>query len=322
MYILRSSTQNKPRMIFSGGIGMKSKQLLTAALAALMLAAPAIPVQAEAGKPIAENMEIETYRGVSVGGQLRATDPQGDDLSYQITTPPIKGEVVLNDDGSFVYTPDEGRRGKDYFGYTATDHIGNVSQEATVIITLRKQKTNVTYADMTDSPYEYDALCLVEEGVFVGTMVGGDYVFSPDTMISRGEFLAMCMTLSDLDILSAVSSTGYTDDSDIPQWQKPYIATALMHGSIGSINETGSTDFEATAPITCAQAAVMLDGIFGLSGVSAAVLHSNTPDWAAQAVSNLTACRVLPENCDPAQYLNRGMTADMLCEVMDIMHTR
>ena len=301
---------------------MKVKHLLTAALAVALLAAPSAHALAAEGRPIAENLELETYRGVSVGGQLRASDPQEEPLTYQITTPPIKGEVTLNYDGSFIYTPEESRRGKDYFGYTATDASGNTSQEATVIITLRKQNTSVTYADLSKSPFEYDALRMAEEQVFVGSMVGGDYVFSPDTMISRGEFLAMCMTISDMSILSSVSSTGYTDDADIPQWQKPYIATARMHGSIDAVSETGSTDFEATAPITCAQAAVMLDGIFGLSGVSAASLHSNTPDWAAQAVTNLMACRVLPENCDPAQYLNRGMTADMLCAVMDIMHCR
>jgi hypothetical protein len=243
-------------------------------------------------------------------------------LTYQITTPPIKGEVTLNHDGSFVYTPDPNRRGKDYFGYTATNSQGIVSQEATVIITLRKQKSEITYADMESSPYERDAIRLAEDGIFTGAFIGGDYVFSPDTMISRGEFLAMCMTVSDKDILSNVTSTGYTDDMDIPQWQKPYIATARMHGSIRTVSETGSTDFQATAPITCAEAAVMVDGIFGLSGVSAAKLHSNTPDWAAEAVTNLTACRVLTENCDPAQYLNRGMTADLLCAVMDIMHAR
>ena len=305
-----------------GGIGMKPKQLLTMAMAAFLLVTPAHGTHVTSGRPIAENLEIETYRGIAVGGQLRATDPQNEALTYQITTPPIKGEVTLSHDGSFVYTPDPSRRGKDYFGYTATDTAGNTSQEATVIITLRKQKTAVTYADLTDSPYHYDALRLAEENIFTGAMVGGDHIFSPDTMIRRGEFLAMCMTVSDKTILTDVSSTGYTDDGDIPNWQKPYIATARMHGCINTVSETGSTDFESTAPITCAEAAVMLDGIFGLSGVSAAKLHTDTPDWAAQAVNNLMACRVLPENCDPAQYLNRGMTADMLCAVMDIMHCR
>ena len=32
--------------------------------------------------PIAENLEISTYRGVSVGGRLNATDPDGGALRY------------------------------------------------------------------------------------------------------------------------------------------------------------------------------------------------------------------------------------------------
>ena len=44
----------------------------------------------------------------------------------------------LRPDGSFVYTPLVGRRGRDYFGYKAVDARGNLSQEATVIIRLTK----------------------------------------------------------------------------------------------------------------------------------------------------------------------------------------
>lgn len=301
---------------------MTSKQFITGLTALLLLTAPVLTVHGQTGAPIAENMELNTYRGVSVGGRLKATDPEGDTLTYQITTPPIKGEVILSDDGSFTYTPEEKRRGKDYFGYTATDAHGNVSQEATVIITLCKQKTPVTYTDLTASPLHYDAIRLAEESVFTGQQLGGGYVFSPDTMIGRGEFLTMCMTVSDLPILSAVTHTGYTDDAGIPDWQKPYVATARMHGGIGTVNETGSTDFNATEPITCAQAAVMIDGIFGLSKVSAAGLNTDTPDWAAQSVANLIACNVLPADCDTAQYLNRGMAADILSALMDVLEQR
>lgn len=301
---------------------MKPKQLVTTAIALTLLSAPLLEAQAQDGAPIAENMELSTYRGIAVDGRLKATDPEGDSLTFQITTPPVKGEVTAADDGSFTYTPDEKRRGKDYFGYTATDSQGNVSQEATVIITLRKQKTTVTYADMTDSPLHHDAIRLAEEGIFTGQQLGGSYVFSPNTMISRGEFLTMCMTVSELPILSAVTGTGYSDDASIPDWQKPYIATALMHGSIGTVSETGSTDFDATAPITCAQAAVMIDGIFSLSKVSAANIGSDTPDWAVQSVANLMACDILPANCDTAQYLNRGMTADILSALMDVLNNR
>ena len=301
---------------------MKSKQLLATALAVTALSVPSLGAHAVGQSPIAENITLETYRGISVDGRLYASDPDSTALTYQITTPPIKGEVTLQADGSFVYAPDPSRRGKDYFGYTATDSDGNVSQEATVIITLRKQKTNVTYSDLTDSPTHYDAIRLAEEGIFTAQQVGGEYVFSPDTMISRGEFLAMCVQISQLPIPASVTSTGFTDDAAIPTWQKPYIAAALMSGSLPRTSETGSSAFDSTAPITCAQAAVMIDQIFGISAASAASLPTTAPDWAAQSVANLIACDILPANCDPAQYLNRAMTADMLSAVMDVLENR
>ena len=46
--------------------------------------------------------------------------------------------ISLNEDGSFVYTPRENKKGRDYFGYKAIDPEGNVSQEATVIIRIQK----------------------------------------------------------------------------------------------------------------------------------------------------------------------------------------
>ena len=52
--------------------------------------------------PIAENLDISTYRNTSVGGQLKATDPDGDIMKFEITTSPIKGEIVLKENGSFV----------------------------------------------------------------------------------------------------------------------------------------------------------------------------------------------------------------------------
>ena len=300
---------------------MKLKGILTASLALTALVFPT-PAYAEGRSPIAENIEISTYRGIAVDGNLKAVDPDGDTLSFQITTPPIKGEVTLADNGSFVYSPDPSRRGKDYFGYTATDTNGNVSQEATVIITLCKQKTDVTYLDLTDSPIHYDAIRLAEEDIFVGQQLGGAYIFSPDTMISRGEFLSMCVQISQLSLPTAVSSTGFSDDAHIPPWQKPYIAAALMNGSLSYTTETGNSTFDSTAPITCAQAAVLVDRIFGISAASAASLPITSPDWAAQSVANLIACDILPKNCDTAQYINRSMTADMLSAVMDVLENR
>lgn len=170
--------------------GLALCAVLLLAAVALTAFAPVIPARAEGNAPVAQNMELTTYRNVSVGGRLTAVDPDGDTLTFQITTEPTKGEIELTDDGRFVYTPDTNRRGRDYFGYKAMDASGNSSQEATVIIRIEKQKTSTTYSDLTGDPSGYAATVLAEEGIFVGQQLGGSYVFEPDREVTRGEFLA------------------------------------------------------------------------------------------------------------------------------------
>lgn len=110
--------------------------------------------------PVGENMELVTFRDASVGGQLVAHDPEGGQLEFILTTEPVKGEIQLNEDGSFLYTPAEGKKGRDYFGYKVTDIDGNISQEATVIIRIQKPDKDVYYSDMDDMADEYSARLL------------------------------------------------------------------------------------------------------------------------------------------------------------------
>ena len=133
---------------------MKKNILVSAvalALCSVLCGGLVAPVSAENTAPIAENFAFEPYRGVSFGGQLAAVDPAGATLRYEITAKPVKGSIELDDDGSFVYTPADGKRGKDYFGYKAIDAEGNRSQEATVIIKLVKCDSDVSYIDMVGS---------------------------------------------------------------------------------------------------------------------------------------------------------------------------
>ena len=90
--------------------GLALCAVLLLAAVALTAFAPVIPARAEGNAPVAQNMELTTYRNVSVGGRLTAVDPDGDTLTFQITTEPTKGEIELTDDGRFVYTPDTNRR--------------------------------------------------------------------------------------------------------------------------------------------------------------------------------------------------------------------
>ena len=240
--------------------------LLLAAAVVLTAFSPMLPAHAEGNAPVAQNLELTTYRNVSVGGRLTAVDPDGDTLSYAVTTEPTKGEVELTDDGRFVYTPDTNRKGRDYFGYKATDSEGNSSQEATVIIRIEKQKTRTTYSDLAGDPSQYAATMLAEEGIFVGQQLGGSYVFEPGREVTRGEFLAMCMELGGEELLSAVAATGFADDADIPVWQKRYVATALMDGVISGTVSDGASVFDPESSITVQEAAVMLNNVLGATG--------------------------------------------------------
>ncbi len=76
--------------------------------------------------PVAENLEFETYRGVTLAGELRSADPEADEVCYSVTKEPNKGTVTL-EGASFTYTPAEGKRGKDTFKYVAVDSFGDVS---------------------------------------------------------------------------------------------------------------------------------------------------------------------------------------------------
>ena len=279
------------------------------------------------GAPIAKNLEISTYRGVSVGGRLGATDPEGDKLTFEITTEPIKGKLDLDQNGHFVYTPENGKRGKDYFGYKAIDPDGNRSQEATVIIRIQKQESKITYADLSGESSAQAAVRLAEEGVFVGECLAGEYVFSPDAPVTRSEFLAMCMKVAGTQPISGVRTTGFADDADISVWAKPYVSTALKYGIISGYPDEGETCavFGPDQLISVTEAAVILDRAVELTDAAATWYDCDAavPTWAVQSVANVSSCALLPDGCSFADdTLSRGCAAELLCGAMDLLANR
>ena len=296
----------------------KMHAALSLCLCAGMLMFSASAALADDMAPVAENMEIRTYRETAVSGTLSAADPDGGELTYEISTPPIKGEIALEPDGSFVYTPGDGKRGKDYFGYKATDSSGNTSHEATVIISIDKPKSEVTYSDMSGSGAEYAAVRLAEEGIFIGECLGGEYVFSPDEPVTRGEFLAMCMKLADVDLLSGVSRTGFADDDDIDSWMRPYVSTALMCGAISGVSTSEGAVFDPARGITGAEATVMLNNVLGLGDVGYIETDGEVPTWASQAVMNLEANGIIVSGEAELPVLTRAEAALMLCRALEM----
>lgn len=270
--------------------------------------------------PVAENLIIETYRDVSVTESFKSVDPEGDIVSYAVSVQPKKGVVDIDGD-TFTYTPGEGKKGKDTFSYVAVDAVGNISEEAIVTVRIKKQSTQVTYSDMDGHASQYSATALAEKGLFVGEQIGSEYFFCPTETFTRGEFLVMCMKLCGHETTSGITRTGFSDDADIPLWQKPYIASALLSDIIsGRKDDSGKIVFSSDDAISTAEAAVILNNAIGITDVSSvAFMDSACPVWASQAVMNLSSCGIRSSG-EYSAPLTRAAAAELLmgaCEILD-----
>ncbi|KAB2969637.1 cadherin-like domain-containing protein, partial [Zoogloea sp.] len=100
--------------------------------------------------PIAVDDVLETPEDTPLSGTLTGNDtPSGDGGNvWAKASNPAHGSVVVNPDGSFVYTPAPDYHGPDSFTYTITDADGDVST-ATVTLTVTPVNDPPTGTDKT-----------------------------------------------------------------------------------------------------------------------------------------------------------------------------
>lgn len=272
--------------------------------------------------PIAENQSCYTYADVQLQGQLRAADPDGGKLTFELVEQPKKGTVTLDreDTAQFVYLPHSGKTGQDAFTFCAKDEDGNVSDPATVKIEILKNKSGVRYADMKGHAAETAAIRLAEAGVCTGRRVGQESFFGPNEAVSRSEFLTMAMTAAGITPSRQVSVTGFSDDAAIPAWAKSYASEALHQGLITGKPDNDRVVFSAEEPITYSEAAVILNRVMAVTDVDAETFAGeNVPAWAVQSVANLSSVDLLGSGTDCSTRLNRAAAAQLLCSAMDLM---
>ena len=238
--------------------------------------------------PVAEDGTLETYRNIPIDGQIVFSDPDDEELALTLSKEPKRGSVSLNPDGSYNYTPEKNKVGKDSFTVLITDSAGNTA-EATVKVTIIKPSDKTTFADL-DSTDQYVAMWLREEGVYAGQTLSGTLLFQPDQPVTRGEFLVMAMDLLGIEPTDQILSTGFVDEADTPAWMRPYLVTALRAGFITGVDSPEGLCFRHNASITQAEAAVMLRNMLGIEPSGAVTVFStdDVPAWAMDAVSCLS----------------------------------
>ena len=267
------------------------------------------PAEAVEGAPVARDIEISTYRGIPYQAQLLASDSEGDDITFALAEEPKKGRVDI-DGVNFTYTPKEDAVGGDRFTYTATDSHGNVSLPATVTVTIEKTKSGVTYADTDGSAAAAAAQHLAESGIFTGARIGEQYYFEPERPVSRSEFLALVMETAGHKP-TAVTMTGFCDDSAIPTWAKAYAAAGVSEGIVRGRATPEGAAFRGGDAISFNEAAAILDRVLALEDVELETWYGDrmaVPSWAAQAVGNLEAASVLSAGSFGSQTMEEAVT--------------
>lgn len=230
--------------------------------------------------PVAEDSSLETYRNLPNTGTLKAYDPEGEPLRYTLTRSPKRGEVTIQEDGTFTYTPKKNKVGTDSFTYTVTDPAGNVSREATVTIQILKPCDRTTYSDTANADCRFAAEWLRNTGVFTGETVSGQLCFDPERSVTRGQFLAMLVNVLGIEIDEDAAYTGFTDEC--PSWLRPYLAAALRAGL--TADWSGGSVFAPEEKITGQEAALLLQNALALP--ASAVDADEEPDLMAVMAEN------------------------------------
>ena len=118
--------------------------------------------------------------------------------------------------------------GEDCFSYVLVDAFGNLSDEATVTVTIQENKNHFSFSDMAGHAEEAAAITLHQSGILCGEKIGDAWYFHPDSVMTRGQFLICLLAAKGVSPADqAVIQTGLANDRDLPLWIKPYLQTAI-----------------------------------------------------------------------------------------------
>ncbi|PJI92631.1 FG-GAP repeat protein [Yoonia maricola] len=94
----------------------------------------------------------KTGSDTPLSGALTAFDAEGDALTFSLIDAAETGTVVIDTDGSFVYTPASGFLGQDSFTYSVSDGNGGVTTETvTIDVTVALDEDDTTSGDLSAS---------------------------------------------------------------------------------------------------------------------------------------------------------------------------
>ncbi len=253
-----------------------------------------------------------TYRNISYFGKMSADDPEGDALTFEISSYPVRGLLTVLDrsGGEYIYTPTSNYSGNDSFEYYAVDSYGNRSETVKVKMTSVRSSSDTVFADLMGKAGHNEAIYMSDIGAMEGKMSSGKLMFDPEGAVSRAEFLKAAMLAmgeeidTDADYISV-----FADDGSIDPEHRPYILSAYGSGILTSlIDKTGK--LEPDRNITLADACAVLSDIMYDGNDDTEAGNSSISVMAGAGITELGV-----EDAD--KPLTRGDVAKMLYRAKD-----
>lgn len=261
------------------------------------------------------------YSGIERLGSVRADDPDGDSVRFEIVSKPSHGSVALSDAslGYYVYTPDADYKGRDSFSLRAVDRYGAASNTVKVSMKVEKPDAKEIFDDM-DGHWANSAVIACERAGLIES--GGS--FEPDSPMGRAEFLDFMMRAAGYEGFST-QNTGFADDAGIPDEYKGSVALAETLGIISGVERDGKFCFCPNNQITRAEAAVIVAKLSGISvpdSVPTSV-DDSVPVWARASMEALRVAGVLRGKAvnggvslAPFDVVTRATAAQMAAECL------
>ncbi len=272
------------------------------------------------------DVAVWTQNDIATFGTLNGSDPEGDDITFEIVNYPKQGllHILNSSSGDYRYTPFDGVTGKDSFTYIVRDEWGNYSEPCTVSVDIDKIKSDLVFEDM-EGHWAHNAAIVMVSDQFMGvSSVNGKLYFNPEAEMTREEFLVTVMkALGAGDIPPAV--TVFADHDKISEEYTGYVARAYRLGIIKGTVNNGVSYFNPTEKITRAEAAVILNTILGEEEPDVVPVFadsSSVPVWARSSIYALTNAGILggtgSGNISADSALNRAQVAQILFTVKNL----
>lgn len=201
-----------------------------------------------------DNVFLNSVYILDNGTVIGSVNDDDTDNVFEVTTEPTNGTVVLETDGSFVYTPDEYYAGQDEFTYSETDGESNVTEDTisfyanangTKLCKLTCIKPHVQ--DLIISVYqestEIDGEIITEDMVQIANYNKDSEIIDlrHEEAVSNGDFedgllnwTYMNATYVDEDDLYV--KIGYVGDSGNPDVDEKYISQIIDFTHSHSLN--------------------------------------------------------------------------------------